>query len=103
MIVDATDKKKFEESLIESQRKLKEQNLELKKLDKLKSDFITIAAHELKTPLISIIGYLDLVISRDKELNSETLDDLTKSLNCFISLAGLPADKNTCKILFLES
>ncbi|MFX1275705.1 MAG: PAS domain S-box protein [Promethearchaeota archaeon] len=80
MTVDITDKKKFEESLIESERKLREQNIELKKLDKLKSDFITIAAHELKTPLISIIGYLDLVITRDNDLKVETLNDLSRSL-----------------------
>ncbi len=80
MIVDITEKKRYEENLISSERKLREQNIELKNLDKLKSDFITIAAHELKTPLISIIGYLDLILSRDNDLKVETLEDLSRSL-----------------------
>lgn len=33
----------------------------LKKLDKAKSDFISTAAHELRTPLIAIVGYSELL------------------------------------------
>jgi len=80
-MLDITDKKKFEESLIESERKLRAQNLELKKLDTLKSDFITIAAHELKTPLISIIGYLDLILTKNQDLEQEILEDLRRVLS----------------------
>ncbi|MBF0499859.1 MAG: PAS domain-containing protein [Candidatus Riflebacteria bacterium] len=32
-------------------------------LDKLKSEFLAICGHELKTPLVSITGYLDLIAS----------------------------------------
>jgi len=38
---------------------------DLKKLDKMKSEFVNIAAHELKTPLIPIIGYIELLLSKD--------------------------------------
>ena len=41
---------------------------ELKKSKKLKTDFMNIAAHELKSPITPIKGYLDLIIS-DKEIN----------------------------------
>ncbi len=43
----------------------------LEKLDRTKSDFISIAAHELKTPLTLIRGYTDL-------LNSELAKDMNE-------------------------
>lgn len=48
-----------------------EQNLEeLKNVDKLKSEFLAICSHELKTPLVSIMGYLNL-------MSAEKLGDLS--------------------------
>ncbi|MCJ7571027.1 MAG: PAS domain S-box protein [Candidatus Thermoplasmatota archaeon] len=43
---------------------------ELKKSDKLKTEFMNIAAHELKSPVTPIKGYLDLIIS-DKDTNEK--------------------------------
>ncbi|MFX1497728.1 MAG: PAS domain S-box protein [Promethearchaeota archaeon] len=80
IIQDITDKKIAEQKLIESEKILREQNLELRELDKLKSDFISIAAHELKTPLISVGGYVDLILMREKELKSEIKEDLNRVL-----------------------
>ena len=40
--------------------KLQNYNTELKKLNEMKTQFISAATHELKTPLTSIIGYLEL-------------------------------------------
>jgi len=49
----------------------------LKKLDKVKNDFITMAAHELKTPLISISGYTDYILMKHRnQLNPEITTDL---------------------------
>jgi signal transduction histidine kinase len=63
--------------LAESEEKLKIQNIELKNLDKLKDEFITVAAHELKTPLISISGYTDYILMKHKDiLNPEITEDL---------------------------
>lgn len=39
---------------------------ELKKSEKLKTEFMNIAAHELKSPVTPIKGYLDLIISADE-------------------------------------
>jgi PAS domain S-box-containing protein len=80
-IVDITDKKVAELKLRKSERELKRKNKELKKLDQLKTDFITMAAHELKTPLISISGYTDLILLREENLKSEIREDLERILN----------------------
>lgn len=52
------------------QRMIEEANRELRKLDKMKTDFMNIGAHELKTPLIPIVGYLDMILG-DKNLNEK--------------------------------
>ncbi|MFX1302041.1 MAG: PAS domain S-box protein [Promethearchaeota archaeon] len=74
---DITEKFRLEQELLESEKKLREQNIELKKLDKVKNDFITMAAHELKTPLISISGYTDYILMKYRnQLNLEVTQDL---------------------------
>jgi two-component system, OmpR family, phosphate regulon sensor histidine kinase PhoR len=47
-------------ALHESERELRAKNAELVRQSKSKANFIQIAAHELRTPLTSIVGYLDL-------------------------------------------
>ncbi len=49
--------------LLESQEHLVRQ---LKKLDKSKNDVIHTVSHEMRTPLTSILGYLDLVLDDDE-------------------------------------
>ncbi|MFC1888026.1 ATP-binding protein [Candidatus Cloacimonadota bacterium] len=41
---------------------LKKKNIEIRTLDKLKNDFINIVSHELKTPLVTLKGYINRVI-----------------------------------------
>ena len=48
-------------ALAESEAQLRRRNAELQRLNRLKSEFISIAAHEFRTPMTSIIGYLDLL------------------------------------------
>jgi signal transduction histidine kinase len=59
-------------------KKLLSQNVELKRLDKEKDEFISIAAHELKTPLTSIKGFSQLMqddrIMEDKEKRKHYLE-----------------------------
>ena len=57
---------------IEEQRwqllqKLEEQNKKLSEIDKLKSEFLTRISHELKTPLISIKGYSELILLQNED------------------------------------
>ncbi len=88
IIQDITEKKLAEEKLKESERILREQNIELKELDRLKTDFISIAAHDLKTPLISVGGYIDLILLREKGLKEEVKEDLNRVLNNVKRLEG---------------
>ncbi|HET6614158.1 MAG TPA: HAMP domain-containing sensor histidine kinase [Kofleriaceae bacterium] len=48
-------------ALFESEAQLRRKNTELARLNELKAEFISIAAHELRTPMTSIVGYLDLM------------------------------------------
>lgn len=50
------------EQLQRANLKLAAANAELRALDELKSKFVSIAAHELRTPLASILGYVDFMI-----------------------------------------
>ncbi|TFG15376.1 MAG: PAS domain S-box protein [Promethearchaeota archaeon] len=81
IMIDVTEKKEAEESLKESERKLREQNIELQKLDQLKTNFLTMVSHELKTPLISIGGYTDLILTKYPNLDAEIIDDLSRVKN----------------------
>ncbi|MEZ4865279.1 MAG: HAMP domain-containing sensor histidine kinase [Caldilineaceae bacterium] len=50
------------DELARSNLQLEVANTELRALDELKSKFVAIAAHELRTPLASIIGYVDFLL-----------------------------------------
>jgi len=54
---DITEWKKAEE-------KIKQQNIELEKLNQLKSVFLNITSHELRTPMSSIKGYIQMLLRR---------------------------------------
>lgn len=46
-------------------RQLKESNEKLKELDEAKDEFISMASHQLRTPLTSVKGYVSMVIEGD--------------------------------------
>lgn len=48
-------------------------NVELKELDEAKSEFISIASHQLRTPLTAIVGYLSMIKEGDFGKFSEQL------------------------------
>jgi signal transduction histidine kinase len=66
----------FEEA--EAGRRLQvEQNDRLRKLDRMKDDFVASVSHELRTPLTSISGYVELMIEGEAGgLNEEQLNFL---------------------------
>jgi signal transduction histidine kinase len=46
-------------------RELAAANVELQRLDELKSVFVSVAAHELRSPLSSILGYLEVLLDEE--------------------------------------
>ena len=74
---------------------------ELKKSERLKTEFMNIAAHELKSPVTPIKGYLDLIIS-DKSSNEQikswakvslrNAERLLKLVNDILDVSRLDSD-----------
>ena len=65
--------------------KRKEAEQKLIELNKLKSEFLRKASHELKTPLVSIKGFSDLILALYKDLLNfdiiSKLEEINKSCN----------------------
>ncbi len=55
----------LEQKVANATRHLRESNRKLKMLDETKDDFISMASHQLRTPLTSAKGYLSLVLDGD--------------------------------------
>lgn len=69
------------EGLIKMRKKLESNNKKLKELDKAKDEFISIAAHQLRTPPTVIKGYLNLIKDDpSSHLAEQTKDSLTRAL-----------------------
>ncbi|MDR6221600.1 signal transduction histidine kinase [Methanococcoides alaskense] len=72
----ADELKQYSQELTKINKELSEANEELKSLDKMKDEFISNVSHELKTPLVSIIGYSELIYEgtlgnvRDQQKNA---------------------------------
>ena len=56
-------------------------NAELKKVSDLKSNFLSIASHELNTPLTSIKGYSDIIIDNMREKVDPSVFRMIESIN----------------------
>src|SRR5262245_56486163 len=60
-------------ALAESEAQLRRKNAELDRVNRMKAEFISIAAHELRTPMTTIVGYLDLILEKRLEQLPEDL------------------------------
>jgi signal transduction histidine kinase len=67
-------------ALAESEAQLLRKNAELERQGQLKAEFISIVAHELRTPLVSIVGYLDLLVEGKFGLLAEPMERPVTSL-----------------------
>jgi PAS domain S-box-containing protein len=65
------------DELEEKTAELEQANLQLKRFDELKSNFLANMSHDLRTPLNSILGYTDLLLDR---VDGDITDEQEKSL-----------------------
>jgi len=74
-------------------QKLRQTNAKLKSLDATKDEFITMASHQLRTPLTSVKGYLSMVLEGDAgKLNTQQTQLLTQSFISSQRMVYLIAD-----------
>jgi PAS domain S-box-containing protein len=102
---EVTARKRAEDELKEAMKKLQLANEELKRLDKLKDDFLSNVSHELKTPMISVMGYLGMILKEKVgvlteqqkkflEASYKNLLKLEKRIDDLLDLAELGIQKN---------
>ncbi len=70
LIEDTTEYGRLQQDLVQDrnelrllQKKLEQANIDLVELNQLKSLFLSMAAHDLQTPLTAIFGYADLLLN----------------------------------------
>lgn len=66
----------LQERVEQATKELRKTNDKLKKLDETKDEFISMASHQLRTPLTSVKGYLSMVLEGD----AGELNDLQRQL-----------------------
>lgn len=88
-------------------------NEKLKKIDKLKSEFVSAVSHELRTPLTSIKGYAAILMSgklgavpqpakeRLKKINKHS-DSLTKLVNDLLDISRIESGRAGMKLEKLD-
>ncbi|MCX6745261.1 MAG: GAF domain-containing sensor histidine kinase [Candidatus Parcubacteria bacterium] len=74
-------------------KELKSANIQLKKLDEAKSEFISIASHQLRTPLTVIKGYLSMIQQKDfGEVPEKLANPLDRVFKSTLRIIGLVED-----------
>ena len=66
----------LQQKVDDATRQLRHANQRLKALDETKDDFISMASHQLRTPLTSVKGYLSMVLDGDAGKLSRTQHDM---------------------------
>jgi signal transduction histidine kinase/CheY-like chemotaxis protein len=78
-ITDQIEKKNLEMAKMNSE--LIRSNAEWKRVSEMKSNFLSMASHELKTPLTSIKGYSDIIIDNMKDKLDSSIYRMIESIN----------------------
>lgn len=74
------NRQELEQQIEAATAKLRKANEELKRLDETKDEFVSMASHQLRTPLTSIKGYISMVLEGDAgELNDDQRRLLTEA------------------------
>jgi signal transduction histidine kinase len=101
---EITRRKKTEGELKEALKRLKIANDELRRLDQAKDDFLSNVSHELKTPMISVMGYIGLLLKEKVgslteqqkkflEISYKNLRKLEKNIDDLLDLAEFGIQK----------
>lgn len=74
-------------------QKLRNANEDLKALDQAKDEFISMASHQLRTPLTTTKGYVSMVLEGDfGKISADQRDPLSQALDSANRMAGLVSD-----------
>jgi hypothetical protein len=103
---DVTRRKEAEENLKDALKKLEIANEELRKIDRMKDDFLSNVSHELKTPMISVMGYIGMILKekvgsltdeqrRFLEISYKNLQKLEKNIGALLDLAEMGIEKGS--------
>lgn len=95
---------KLFEQIRKANDELAEANTHLKQLDQAKSEFVSIASHQLRTPMTGIMGYLSMMTSGDfgkvKPKHQKILQNLLEEsqrmirlINLFLNVSKIEAGK----------
>jgi len=103
---EVTQRKKAEDELRETLKKLQIANDELKRLNQMKDNFFSNVSHELKTPMISVMGYTGMILKEKAgaltekqkqflEISYKNLQKLDKNINQLLDLVDLRIRKES--------
>jgi len=103
---EVTKRKQAEDELKEALRKLEIANEELRRIDQMKDDFLSNVSHELKTPMISVMGYIGMILKEKVgslteqqkkflEISYKNLLKLGKNIDNLLDLAELGIQKES--------
>lgn len=87
LIEDTTEHGRLQQDLVQDrnelrllQKKLEQANIDLVELNQLKSLFLSMAAHDLQTPLTAIFGYADLLLAGVADGSKEQQQDFLETI-----------------------
>ena len=103
---EVTERKKVEDDLREALEMLRRANEELKHLGQMKDNFFSNVSHELKTPMISVMGYMGMLLKEKVgalneqqktflETSYKNLLKLSKNIDDLLDLAEMGIKKKT--------
>lgn len=83
----------LQDKVNDATRKLKATNEKLKRMDETKDEFISMASHQLRTPLTSVKGYVSMVLDGDVgPINEQQRELLNQSFQSSQRMSNLISD-----------